>query len=110
MKTSTQRLKVAKAQISDLVPMEFQATVEIEIVQLKDGKYHFMIDLDGFAMHEVDHGEKTPMAALAEAAKYLSRKCRKCGCTLLEGCEGKCHWVLPDLCSECVNPKKGAKP
>jgi hypothetical protein len=33
------------------------------------------------------------------------RQCRKCGCTENNACvtaHGNCHWVSPDLCSECA--------
>jgi hypothetical protein len=29
------------------------------------------------------------------------RACRVCGCTEDSACEGGCHWVGPDLCSQC---------
>lgn len=31
------------------------------------------------------------------------RKCRVCGCTDNNACEGGCHWVEQDLCSNCVD-------
>lgn len=31
----------------------------------------------------------------------LRQKCRVCGCTWNNACEGGCYWVEPDLCSEC---------
>lgn len=30
------------------------------------------------------------------------RKCRVCGCTQNNACEGGCHWVEEDLCSKCA--------
>lgn len=30
------------------------------------------------------------------------RKCRVCGCTEYNACEGACYWVTEDLCSACV--------
>lgn len=30
------------------------------------------------------------------------RKCRVCGCTQYNACEGGCYWVEDDLCSKCV--------
>lgn len=30
------------------------------------------------------------------------RKCRECGCTNTNACEGGCYWVTMDLCSACV--------
>lgn len=29
------------------------------------------------------------------------RRCRECGCTDEQGCEGGCVWVEADLCSSC---------
>lgn len=34
-----------------------------------------------------------------------TRKCRICGCTQYNACEGGCYWVTDDLCSQCT--KKG---
>jgi len=28
--------------------------------------------------------------------------CRECGCTDRHACPDGCHWVQPDLCSECT--------
>jgi hypothetical protein len=39
-------------------------------------------------------------AAAAEGSN--PRTCRECGCTDVRGCPGGCHWVGPDLCSECA--------
>lgn len=30
------------------------------------------------------------------------QKCRVCGCTWNNACEGSCYWVEEDLCSKCV--------
>jgi len=30
-------------------------------------------------------------------------RCRVCGCTELQGCEGGCYWVEEDLCSQCAH-------
>jgi hypothetical protein len=35
------------------------------------------------------------------AAPDTLRRCRVCGCTDTYACEGGCHWVGADLCSEC---------
>lgn len=43
----------------------------------------------------------TPRGALEKAAAWLTRRCRKCGCSLLEGCAPDCHWIQNDLCSNC---------
>lgn len=29
------------------------------------------------------------------------RECRVCGCTENRACFGGCHWIGPDLCSQC---------
>lgn len=34
----------------------------------------------------------------------LKRRCRICGCTELQACDGGCWWVGPDLCSSCGGP------
>lgn len=31
------------------------------------------------------------------------QKCRVCGCTWNNACEGGCYWVKDDLCSKCAN-------
>lgn len=31
------------------------------------------------------------------------QKCRVCGCTWNNACEGGCYWVEDDLCSNCAN-------
>lgn len=33
---------------------------------------------------------------------FEEQKCRVCGCTDSNACEGGCYWVEPDLCSRCV--------
>ena len=33
----------------------------------------------------------------------LEQKCRVCGCTWDNACEGGCYWVEPDLCSACAD-------
>lgn len=38
----------------------------------------------------------------ASKRKPAVRKCRECGCTEEEACEGGCEWVEPDLCSACA--------
>jgi hypothetical protein len=30
------------------------------------------------------------------------QKCRVCGCTQYNACEGGCYWVKEDLCSKCA--------
>lgn len=30
------------------------------------------------------------------------RTCRICGCTTERACPNRCHWVAPDLCSNCL--------
>ena len=30
-----------------------------------------------------------------------ARECRICGCTDRRACFGGCHWIGPDLCSQC---------
>ncbi len=32
----------------------------------------------------------------------MSDACRICGCTDEQACPGGCHWLLPGLCSQCV--------
>lgn len=29
-------------------------------------------------------------------------KCKFCGCTDNQACEGGCHWVMPRVCSQCA--------
>lgn len=37
-----------------------------------------------------------------------NQKCRICGCTWDNACEGGCHWVEPDLCSNCIEQEERA--
>lgn len=47
---------------------------------------------------------------LRAAADLDVRRCRVCGCTDAEACDGGCEWVAADLCSECVpHAKRGRK-
>jgi predicted metal-binding protein len=32
----------------------------------------------------------------------IYRKCRICGCTWFNGCQGGCSWIENDLCSSCI--------
>ena len=36
----------------------------------------------------------------------MTGKCRVCGCTDDQACEGGCSWAEPDLCSKCAAKKK----
>lgn len=71
--------------------------------------------MDGHQIHSVVAG--TEALALDNAARFLSRRCRECGCTQLEGCDLRngqmCEWVADDLCSACLPdyslPKKGKR-
>jgi hypothetical protein len=46
--------------------------------------------------------ELLPERRLRNGIDYLwERKCRVCGCTSLQACEGGCWWVESDLCSGC---------
>ena len=36
-----------------------------------------------------------------------ARRCRVCGCTDERACPGGCHWITPDLCSECAPAVRG---
>lgn len=31
-----------------------------------------------------------------------TRKCRICGCTQYNACDGGCYWITDDLCSQCM--------
>lgn len=42
----------------------------------------------------------------AETPSEVERKCRVCGCTDLNACEGGCSWVEEDLCSNCQGKEK----
>lgn len=80
--------------------------VEIIIASPPDHSYAFStICVDG---HDYASGiSKTPQAALEKACAYLTQKCRRCGCTLLNPCdEPGCSWVKADLCSSCQPKQK----
>jgi len=95
--------------------MSDKFTCEIEIVIEGQNRSHstYQILMDGYPY---ETGEaSSAAAALTAAALWLNRKCKKCGCTFLNGCDVSedgpcCHWVKPDLCSACVAPKKARKP
>ncbi len=48
----------------------------------------------------------TPTADAVEriipALVSFAWRCRVCGCTNERACPGGCHWVEPNLCSECA--------
>ena len=44
----------------------------------------------------------TKRQAFKLARDYVARRCRRCGCSLMNGCIEGCHWVEPDLCSGCA--------
>ena len=46
-------------------------------------------------------GEATEFPDEPEAEKKPERKCRICGCTDAQACEGGCTWIGDDLCSNC---------
>jgi hypothetical protein len=56
-------------------------------------------------------GRNIVQAELREMIAYIldeeekdenERKCRVCGCTEDNACEGGCYWVEEDLCSKCA--------
>lgn len=56
-------------------------------------------------------GRNVVQAELREMIAYIldeeekdenERKCRVCGCTEDNACEGGCYWVEEDLCSKCA--------
>ena len=85
--------------------------IEIEIEGNPARHFTYQILMDGYPY---ETGEaSSAQSALTAAALWLNRKCKKCGCTFLNGCyQGDdkpfCHWVKPDLCSDCV-PKVKAR-
>lgn len=59
--------------------------------------------------------EKTEKSETKPAATNKSdgkQSCRVCGCTNEKSCDPECHWVEPDLCSNCVGkePAKAEEP
>lgn len=48
--------------------------------------------------------QRQAFAAAAEVQAPALQRCRACGCTWTNACEGGCHWVEPDLCSACADP------
>lgn len=52
--------------------------------------------INKFVNGEIDYLTKT------EKEMLIERKCRVCGCTEYNACEGGCYWVAEDLCSKCV--------
>ena len=41
--------------------------------------------------------------------KRKKQRCRICGCTQDNACEGGCYWVEEDLCSQCMeNPEEAS--
>lgn len=42
------------------------------------------------------------LLAKVEEIKKSMRRCRVCGCTDDNACDGGCYWVEDDLCSECA--------
>jgi hypothetical protein len=63
-----------------------------------------------FLEYRDQHGNDEPaarVAAIAEvvdgATTELERRCRICGCTDAEACDGGCTWYAVDVCDRCVN-------
>jgi hypothetical protein len=93
---------------------KFTCEIEINIEQHQSGHFVYQILLDGFPQETNEAASAS--AALRAGAHWLNRKCKKCGCTFLNGCYSGddftgeyCHWVKPDLCSHCVPKKKEKK-
>lgn len=42
------------------------------------------------------------LLGIATEVGIKERKCRVCGCTWNDACEGGCYWVEKDLCSRCA--------
>jgi hypothetical protein len=96
---------------------KFVCSVEIVIEAQRAGHFAYQILMDGYPYETSD--ACSAAAALTAAALWLNRKCRKCGCTFLNGCaddndpaDQSCHWVKPNLCSHCAKPavKKARRP
>lgn len=51
-------------------------------------------------------GSVTPELPLLARDNKQGRKCRVCGCTEQNACEGGCSWVEEDLCSSCKEKDK----
>ena len=49
----------------------------------------------------VDHADEPVVEADFEE-KEVEQKCRICGCTQSNACEGGCYWVEDDLCNKCA--------
>lgn len=47
--------------------------------------------------------EPDACCSLWETRPDAEQKCRVCGCTWDNACPGGCHWVEPDLCSQCAD-------
>ncbi len=48
-------------------------------------------------------GDDTTMPPRPDLRPLDIRQCRDCGCTDDVACDGGCHWVEDDLCSNCVS-------
>lgn len=81
---------------------------------VKEGKKEFYTTYDELGSN--DHEPGTFFLTREEAEKALKKmepeeyenpfdtvqKCRVCGCTRFNACEGGCYWVEDDLCSACA--------
>ena len=71
------------------------ADVEIMIGQMKE-----LFNIEA-AVEQKKKIKLERLAGLVGDTKV--RVCRVCGCTEYRACEGSCHWVEEDLCSNCDN-------
>lgn len=86
--------------------MKFQtSSLAIEVRIEKDvEQFDYFVSVAGVPYH---HGQaRTIVHALDAAIEYLGRKCRVCGCSLLNPCEGGCSWASTTTCSKCADRRR----
>lgn len=71
-----------------------------------DARRHLVEDAEqlgnAFVQFVRDEDGDLHVRCLDPTIVVLLAQCRECGCTDNSACFPTCHWVEPDLCSECA--------
>lgn len=57
---------------------------------------------EAFGRNIVQSELREMIAYILDEEEKDEQKCRVCGCTQYNACEGGCYWVKEDLCSKCA--------
>lgn len=83
--TATGSIKRLTSPKLPMRPTKEQAQADLDdFVQCKNGSFH----------------------TYSEQQLHIVRACKHCGCTDGDGCDGRCYWVKPGVCSNCMDVEK----